>query len=209
MSLAFKLKISIGLIWLFTICGLVGILSPAQDWFLVLTPINLLLSFLIMVININEDYLKITLALLIPFLLGFITEALGVNYGLIFGDYSYGENLGFKVFGVPLIICINWAMLTAISADVAKFFHKNIFVSSFVGALIMTILDLIIEVSAPRFDFWEFNGGVVPIQNYLGWFFTAFVAHLGYQYFKIKTNSPISWHLLISITFFFTMFLFF
>ena len=36
------------------------------------------------------------LALLIPFLLGFITEAFGVNYGLIFGDYSYGENLGFK-----------------------------------------------------------------------------------------------------------------
>ena len=33
-----------------------------------------------------------------------ISEILGVNYGLIFGDYIYLDNLGYKVFGVPVII---------------------------------------------------------------------------------------------------------
>jgi putative membrane protein len=151
---------------------------------------------------------KVIFGLAIPFFLGFITEALGVNFGLIFGTYTYGENLGYKVFGVPLMICVNWALLTAITADVSKYISKNRLISALIGATLMTGLDLILEVSAPRFDFWEFEDGVVPIQNYIGWFITAFIAHLGYQSFKIKTNKVISWHVLVSIIIFFTTFLF-
>ena len=53
-----------------------------------------------------------------------ITESLGVNYGLIFGNYEYGNNLGFKFFGVPFLIGINWIILTAISANTASFLTK-------------------------------------------------------------------------------------
>lgn len=206
----FKFHFSIFLIWLFSISGIFGILSPEhKDWFLSMTPLNLLLTFVILIINIEEFKPKIIVALSIPFFLGFITEALGVNYGLIFGSYAYGENLGYKVFGVPVMICVNWALLTATTADVSRYFSKNIWVSAFIGGALMTVLDLILEVSAPRFDFWEFDGGVVPLQNYIGWLVTAFVAHLGYQHFRIKTNPSISWHILISITLFFAVFLFF
>ncbi|MBT8243928.1 MAG: carotenoid biosynthesis protein [Winogradskyella sp.] len=206
----FKFYFSIFLIWLFSVSGVFGILSPEHsEWFLSMTPLNLLLTFVILVINIEALTPKIIIALSIPFFIGFITEALGVNYGLIFGSYAYGENLGFKVFGVPLMICVNWALLTAVTADVAKCFGKNIWVSAFIGGALMTLLDLLIEVSAPRFDFWEFEGGIVPLQNYIGWLVTAFIAHLGYQYFNIKTNKSISWHILISIALFFAVFLFF
>ena len=40
-----------------------------------------------------------------------LTEAIGVNTGLLFGTYEYGANLGFKIFGVPLIIGVNWTVL--------------------------------------------------------------------------------------------------
>ena len=210
MDKKFILYLSIFLLWLFNISGIIGILNPDYtDWFLSLTPVNLLLTFVILVVNINEKFrFHITIAFLIPFLLGFITEALGVNFGLIFGTYAYGENLGFKLIGVPLMICLNWAVLTAITNDIAKYISKNIWLTACIGALLMTGLDVIIEVSAPRFDFWEFKNGIVPLQNYFGWFVTAFVAHLGYQYFEVKTNRLISWHILMTMFIFFSVFLF-
>ena len=72
----------------------------------------------------------------------------------------------------------------------------------------MTLLDAVIEVSAPRFDFWEFEGGVVPLQNYIAWFCIAFTAHMGYHIFKPKTHKLISMHVLVSMFVFFTIFLF-
>lgn len=205
----YKTTFSIGTLWLFTISGILGILSQYQDWFLALTPLNLMLYALIILWNMQTLNFKTWLALFIPFMLGFITEALGVNFGLIYGSYAYGENLGFKVFGVPLMICVNWAVLTVVTADIAKHLIKNIWFSAFIGAALMTSLDLIIEVSAPRFDFWEFEGGVVPIQNYVGWLLTAFIAHLGYQKLQVKSNKLISWHVFTSIVVFFAVFLFF
>ncbi|WP_411894372.1 carotenoid biosynthesis protein [Winogradskyella sp. A2] len=201
---------SIFLIWLFSISGITGILSPEySDWFLSMTPLNLLLTFIILLFNVEKYNLKLLIAVAIPFFLGFITEALGVNYGLIYGDYAYGENLGYKIIGVPIIICVNWALLTMATADIAQLVTKNMVIAALIGAILMTGLDFIIEVSAPRFDFWEFENGNVPLQNYIGWLCTAFIAQLGYQYYKIKTNKLISLHVFISIVVFFTMFLFF
>ncbi|MCA0132346.1 carotenoid biosynthesis protein [Winogradskyella alexanderae] len=202
--------LSVFLIWLFSISGIIGILSPEYSgWFLSMTPFNLLLTFVILLVNIQEYKWQIPVAIAIPFFLGFITEALGVNFGLIFGNYAYGENLGYKIFGVPIMICFNWALLTMATADIASYLSKNIVLASLVGAGLMTGLDFIIEVSAPRFDYWEFENGHVPLQNYIGWLCTAFIAHYGYQYFKVKTHKGISFHVYISIVLFFTVFLFF
>lgn len=208
MDSKFKQYFSIFLIWLFSISGMIGIKSEGYtDWFLSATPFNLLLSFCILVINLKNFKRSYIIAFSIPFFLGYITEALGVNYGLIFGTYTYGDNLGYKVWGVPVMICFNWALLTAITADIVQWIGKSIWINALIGALLMTGLDVIIEVSAPRFDFWEFEGGMVPTQNYVGWFIVAFVAHLGYQYFKVETTVKISIHLFVSMLIFFSVFL--
>ena len=73
----------------------------------------------------------------------------------------------------------------------------------------MVLIDLSIEVSAPRFDYWEFKDGLVPIQNYIGWFAIGLLAQLGFTYFKIETNKKISLHLLLVIILFFGTFLFY
>ncbi len=202
-----KVLFSIFVIWLFTLSGIIGVLSPYEKWFLALTPLSLLLSFFMLIWHVKPLNLKFIIALSIPFVIGFVAEALGVNFGLIFGNYTYGNNLGVKIAGVPLLICFNWALLTIATADVAKYISKNIWIKALIAAALMTGIDVILEVSAPRFDFWEFENGIVPIQNYIGWFCTAFLAHIGYQHFKIKSNATISWHVLISIVIFFTVFL--
>ncbi|MHA7055691.1 carotenoid biosynthesis protein [Aquimarina sp. M1] len=203
-----KLLISIILIWLFNVSGIIGILSGYENWFLPLTPLNLLLYLGLILWNSNLNK-KLILALSIPFFIGMITEYLGVNYGLIFGNYKYGNNLGSKVLGVPWIIGVNWTLLVYGTAAISKKIHHNVIVSSCIGGVLMVALDVIIEVSAPRFDFWEFKDEVVPLQNYIGWFITASLAHLLFQKVYKTLQYALSIHIFIAIFIFFTTFLFF
>ena len=204
-----KIFISIFIIWLFNISGIIGILSSYSEWFLGYTSLNLLIYVVLIIWNLENISKKVLIAFSIPFFIGFFTEYLGVNYGLLFGTYSYGNNLGIKIWGVPLMICVNWALLTFITADLSRVIHKNIFVRSLLGGLLMMILDLIIEVSAPGFDFWRFENNTVPLKNYIAWFIIGSVAHYLYNQISLKTHVKLSIHILVAITFFFVCFLFF
>lgn len=203
----YKVYISIFVIWLFNISGILGILSSKSDWFLGLTPLNLMLYFLIILWNLNKINTRFLLAFSIPFLIGFLVEFLGVNYSLFFGTYDYGENLGIKIGGVPIMICVNWGVLTIITSDLSKIITKNVIARFLLGGLMMMILDIIIEVTAPRFDFWEFENGVVPLKNYIAWFVIAAIAHFLYNRFQIKSDKKVSIQILIAITVFFSTFL--
>ena len=43
--------------------------------------------------------------------MGWVVEAIGVNSVSIFGYYTFGERLGPKIFGVPLLVSVGWAMV--------------------------------------------------------------------------------------------------
>lgn len=205
----YKVYLSIFIIWLFNVSGIIGILSSKSEWFLGLTPLNLMLYFIIILWNLKKIDIRFLYAFSIPFIIGFLVEFLGVNYSLFFGTYEYGENLGAKIGGVPIMICINWGVLTVITSDISKIISKNTVIRFVLGGFMMMILDVVIEVSAPRFDFWEFENGVVPLKNYIAWFVIASIAHFFYNRFKIESDKKISIQILIAITIFFSTFLFF
>jgi putative membrane protein len=58
-------------------------------------------------------------------ILAFIVEALGVKTGNIFGQYSYGNNLGPAVAGTPLLISVNWLMLIYCSIIITDRISSN------------------------------------------------------------------------------------
>lgn len=205
----YKVYLSIFIIWLFNVSGIIGILSSKSEWFLGLTPLNLMLYFIIILWNLKKIDIRFLYAFSIPFIIGFLVEFLGVNYSLFFGTYEYGENLGAKIGGVPIMICINWGVLTVITSDISKIISKNTVIRFVLGGFMMMILDVVIEISAPRFDFWEFENGVVPLKNYIAWFVIASIAHFFYNLFKIESDKKISIQILIAITIFFSTFLFF
>ena len=195
-------------IWLVTLSGVGGIIAGYQEIFLMFTPLQLLL-YIIIIMRSHSYNSKQILMGMIPFIIGWFVEYLGVNHGLIFGHYSYGSNLGWKILGVPLIIGVNWSILVYCSASLVRRIFTNVIISSIFASLLMVLLDLIIEQSAPRFDFWEFKGGIVPMQNYIGWFCTAFGIHLLFQSYFRTFNYKIALHIFLAITVFFTFFLFF
>lgn len=205
----YKIYSTIFVIWLFNVSGIIGILSPSSDWFLGLTPLNLLVYFFAIFINLEKITWRFFVAFSIPFFIGFASEFLGVNYGWFFGNYEYGENLGIKIGGVPIMICVNWGVLTVITADISKQLTKNKILRFVFGGLLMMLLDLIIEVNAPRFDFWEFENGIVPIKNYVAWFVIAAIAHFFYNLFEIKSDKKVSVQIFLAILVFFSTFIFF
>ena len=196
-------KISVFIIWLFHLCGMVGISYGNKDFFLAFTPINLFISFVLLFVNQKQLESKELKSAFLIFFIGMVSEILGVNYGLIFGDYVYLDNLGVKILGVPVLIGVNWIILTFITGSLSSFIFKNKYVSILMGAILMIGLDLLIEPVAPLLGFWIFDLQKVPLQNYLGWFVIGMITQALFQFKIAEKELTFSTHLLIINTIFF------
>jgi putative membrane protein len=201
-----KLQLSIGLIWLFHLSGIIGIIYSDSEWFIRATPLNLLLSFSLLLVNTKLN-LKTSFLVLLCFMVGMGAEILGVQYGWFFGQYSYGAVLGIKFLGVPLLIGINWCVLVFITGQIAAFFTTNFWFKSLLGVGLMVFLDLVMEPIAPQLDFWTFEGGVAPIQNYLGWAFVAMPLQMIFHKTRPAVKTIFAFHLYILQFLFFTLLL--
>ena len=198
-------KVSVFVIWLFHVCGMIGISYGNKDLFLSFTPVNLIISFFLLFVNQVQITQRELLSVFTIFLIGMICEILGVNYGYIFGDYVYLDNLGTKVFGVPILIGINWIILTFITGSISSYiFKKNLKFSILTGAIFMILLDLIIEPVAPLLGFWIFDLPSVPLQNYVGWFLIGLTTQFVYQKFVVNKEIPFSTNLLLANIVFFS-----
>ena len=154
--------------------GLIGMLSPLKEYILPLSGLNLLVSFFLLLQfeTINQ---KLSKWLFYTVFLTIIIEAIGVGTGKIFGVYEYGSSLGPKIFNVPLIIGVNWAMLALASYRVLQLFKLNKWVQITGAAVIMMLLDMLIEPMVSKLDFWTWQNNKIPAQNFFAWFGIAFV----------------------------------
>lgn len=191
-------KISIFIVWIFHTCGLIGITYGNKDWFIAFTPVNLFLSFFLLFVTQNELNNKNIISALSIFLIGMIAEILGVNFGIIFGEYEYLDNLGIKIFGVPIIIGVQWILLTFITGSFSAYiFKKSKIKAVFFGAILMVLLDILIEPVAPDMGFWVFNSLKAPVQNYIAWFVIGIPVQILFHNGIDKKEQTFSFHLLI------------
>jgi putative membrane protein len=155
--------------------GLAGLLIPAtRGLFTQLIPFSLLFSVALLLLYHTSYGWHFWLTFLLVFLGGYLVEVVGVRTGLLFGAYTYGENLGWKVFHTPLLIGINWTMLVYCSSYIAGKYVEPLYFRSIVAASLMVVYDFALEPAAIRLDMWSWEGGAVPLQNYLTWFLLAF-----------------------------------
>ena len=206
MAVLTKYKFTL-LLFVLIVLHLVGLIGMANDrffdFFASLSWLNLILTFVLFILSYEKIDNKLWGFFVLCFFTGMTFEWIGVHTGIVFGEYTYGHHLGWKVFGVPVTIGLNWILLTVSSANIAHSFLKNTFLKACFGAFLMVFLDYFIEQVAQILDFWQWKDEQIPIFNYITWFVIGFV--LQFIYFKLNAFKAnlFSHFLFIVLTLFF------
>ncbi|OEK07491.1 carotenoid biosynthesis protein [Roseivirga misakiensis] len=179
------------------ISGVIGLsLEITSDLFKMLVPYNLFATAAILLHFEKDKSIKYGLFILITFLVGFFAEVIGVATGDIFGEYAYGKTLGFKVLEVPLAIGINWVVLIYCSAHLSRKITNSAVLQVIIASILMVALDLLIEPVAINLDFWSWNGGDIPLRNYIGWFVVSVLLHSVFRGLMKDSNNSLAIKLL-------------
>lgn len=172
----------IGILVVFYSVGIIGTsITSFQDFFLSLSTYNLLLSFFVALVALELKTPRVYLFIASCYVITMLAEWIGTSTGLLFGNYWYGNNLDPKMMGVPLIIGINWWLLVIGSHAISGFLNIKGFLKPIVSAVLMTLMDLIMEPVAIKSDFWHWKNEIIPLYNYFCWFVIAYILHLVLQ----------------------------
>lgn len=110
--------------------------------------------------------------------LTFGLEVLGVATGAVFGAYRYGPVLGWHLAAVPPVIGFNWVLVVwGVHAGLRRWLPDlpaGIRIAA--AALLCVGFDVLLEPVAVRLNYWVWDGGAIPLQNYLAWGVIAAVA---------------------------------
>lgn len=192
-----RLLISTIILVIVHLAGIIGIHTPYKELFLALSPLNLLLSALLLLWN-HKNFNNATLSfLIITAVAGFLVEVAGVHTRLIFGSYLYGKTLGLKLFDVPLIIGINWMMLVYCAGTIVNRLNAGTVIKSLAGAALLVAMDLLIEPVAIRYDFWDWYEGSIPLRNYIAWFVVSFLLLLLFNKLQFNKENKLAQSLFI------------
>lgn len=162
---------------------------------------------------LTKGWKRTAIMMLASFTIAFTAEALGVNFGLIFGKYHYTDALGLQVFGVPLLAALAWEpivyaafCLTDVLAP--SMIHPNstwsnrltaYLLMSAIGALATTAWDMMIDPIAVSQGWWVWHQGGeylpyvangVPIQNFQGWLGVSFLINLVFRIIADGSPNP-------------------
>lgn len=186
------------------IAGIIGLsIESTRELFQSLTPINLLLTAAIVLHFEEIKSPRYFIFILSVIVVGFLVEVIGVQTGFIFGEYQYGPTLGIKLWNVPLAIGLNWVVMIYCTGLFARGVAHSKLPTILLGAILMTVIDILIEPVAIKLDFWTWSSEAVPLRNYLGWFITSLILHLLFYYLMPKSNNSLAPRLLYILIGFF------
>ncbi|HEY9077752.1 MAG TPA: carotenoid biosynthesis protein [Anaerolineaceae bacterium] len=154
---------------------------------------------------LTKGWKRSGLMFLASFIIAFIAEALGVNFGWIFGNYHYTPILGIQVFGVPFLAALAWEPILYAAFCITDILAPNLegkrlswlrcipvyLWLSTVGALATTAWDMMIDPIAVSQGWWVWHDGGaympylangVPVQNFIGWLGVSFTINLIYRF---------------------------
>jgi putative membrane protein len=184
---------------------------------------NLFAQYLIILISIftfteffvksKEERKQLVSYSIIIILSGFTLELIGHDTGFVFGEYQYGPILDLKIGGVP--IAIGFAWLSTLLASFAilqrtKLYPlltgRNFWKAFFVGFFMM-LFDAFMEPASIKLNYWSWEIGIVPLQNYFAWFvFGTLFAYVGFKMkVFIRLSPKFAVHVYIAQLIFFIM----
>jgi len=202
-----KQVIAITIIILFNLVGLIGLVAPlTRTWFLQFVPYHLLLMMVVVVSVHRGGGKQLAVFMLLIIVAGFGAEWIGVHTGLLFGNYQYGGTLSPKVSGVPLIIGVNWFLLIyCMGVFMQRSRVKKRWPRIIIGAVGLVLLDLLIEPTANRLNYWHWADTQIHYKNYICWFILSAVFLYVFERVNFKRQSIVAEVLLIAQFVFFAV----
>ena len=216
-----KVQWATGVALLIHCVGLMGMMWIDKDWFARMTPFNLLIMFFLIIWVQSEKKKHFYIFLTLAFLIGMISEIIGVKTGLLFGNYRYGAIMGFQIAEVPLIIGLNWFVVIYSAVATIFYFSRQfgpskalkstnticspIGLNVLIGAVFLaTFFDWVMEPVAVNLGFWTWAGdGQIPLLNYVSWFFISTIMISIFRFLRIRPDNIFAVHLfLIQMMFF-------
>ena len=189
------------------IAGIIGIrLFP--DLFLKSSFIAIVIPLALYLFRVKPNR-KDSFLMSLVYLIAFLSEWIGVCSGLLYGDYTYGDSLGFKLDGVPIIMGGNWLLLCLVSRELVGKLFSNKFVIIIASSFLMVLIDILMEPLSNQLDFWSWKNNIIPFSNYVDWFLVALLNQTVFSYLDYKTNM-FSWslgYITILILFFFSFYI--
>lgn len=177
----FNLSVFIAI--LFHLSGLIGMQTSYRQWFIDMTPFTLILmSFLVFLNDETKSKKALIIYCIFGFGVGLLSEIIGVNTGLLFGNYTYGAPFGFKILGVPVLIGLLWVVTVYGVGHLANLVFNQfnfgirdhyafIFFKIIFAAMLVTLYDFVLEPGAIALGYWYWlPAGEVPLFNYICWF---------------------------------------
>jgi len=210
--------LSIFLLLLIHVAGGIGMIYFDTSLFAKATPINLLAMVVLILWNQEGLNNRFYLAISIAFLIGFLSEVAGVNGGFLFGHYSYGNILGFKLMHVPVLISLNWfavvyssyvtasLMLRFLGYDVSNssvIKLQSLIVQCLLAASIATFFDWLMEPVAVQLGFWAWENEIIPLFNFVSWFGISFFISVVFACFRLSNSNRFAPILLVVQSIFF------
>ncbi len=200
-------KYSVHIVLILYFVAIVAQFTQFKTHVMQLSSINLLICFALLVIQ-YEFSNKLVLNIIALSLLGWLIECVGVNTGLLFGNYTYGNGLGIKIASTSLVMGLVWCGLILALNDITSNLADSKWQQAFLTAALMVFLDLFIEQIASSLDFWHWKDEIIPIQNFIMWALASFVfSFIDLYFFKNKRQSTSFAYVYVGIQFLFFIFL--
>jgi putative membrane protein len=179
--------------------GFIGFSLPYFHEFLIsFVPFHLLLMGAILIANQKQFNKQFWMCLTLIILAGFIVDVIAVSTGSIFGQYNYSDHLGYKIADVPLIVGINWLILIfAVGSILKKRFKHQRNLKSIIGAIVIVLIDFLMEPVAQHFNFRTWENTMVPLQNYVAILIVSFVLFRIYHELEFRKSNPVALPLIV------------
>ena len=191
------------ILWfLFTLTIIIPIIDFILDSFNIFIPFIAILKFVLpLAILLGHSFLlfgpsRSAWLLIPPFVIGFIFEIIGVNFGVIFGgNYFYNCSLlGPSICGVPPLIPFFWSFfvytgylitssfLVWLKIDKPSVQNKKLgllFLLIIIDGLIVVAIDLFMDPVMVASNYWTWTSRGfyfgIPLGNFFGWFLIAII----------------------------------
>ena len=185
--------------------GLIGHgLEVSRKLMLSLTPLILVTASVVVCYSFLKTGNRTSLVWCITTLIiTYFAEIIGVTTGALFGRYHYGDILGFKVLGVPLLIGVNWMLVILGAITLTQYLTKNVLLVPLITGLLAVAFDYILEPVAIKLGYWHWSGGTPPLKNYCTWFVLTFFTTLLYGELKVVVTTTLPRFYLVVQTVFF------